>query len=57
MARSVLRAIRDRGAGKLIHLHKQATTMKLRATIRASAEPASVLAARYGSLEDQKTIQ
>ena len=29
----------------------------MRAAIRASAEPASVLAERFGSLEDQKTIR
>ena len=42
----------------LIHLHKQATTTpKVRAAIQASTEPASALAERFGSLEDQKTIQ
>ncbi len=42
----------------LIHLHKQATTTpKVRTAIQASDEPASVLAERFGSLEDQKTIQ
>ena len=36
----------------LIHLHKQATTTpKVRAAIKASAEPASVLAERYGTTE------
>ena len=36
----------------LIHLHKQATTTpKVRAAIRASAEPASVLAERFGTTE------
>ena len=36
----------------LIHLHKQATTTpKTRAAIQASAEPASVLAERYGITE------
>ena len=36
----------------LIHLHKQATTTpKVRAAIQASAEPASVLAARFGTTE------
>ena len=34
----------------LIHLHKQATTTpKVRAAIQASAEPASALAARFGT--------
>ena len=42
----------------LIHLHKQATTTpKVRAAIQASVKPASALAERFGSLEDQKTIQ
>jgi len=42
----------------LIYLHKQATTTpKVRAAIQASDEPASVLAERFGSLEDQKTIR
>ncbi len=42
----------------LIDLNKQATTTpKVRAAIQASDEPASVLAERFGSLEDQKTIQ
>ena len=36
----------------LIHLHKQATTTpKVRAAIQASGEPASVLAARFGTTE------
>ena len=36
----------------LIHLHKQATaTPKVRAAIQASDEPASVLAARFGTTE------
>ena len=36
----------------LIHLHKQATTTpKVRAAIQASAEPASALAARFGTTE------
>ena len=36
----------------LIHLHKQATTTpKVRATIQASDEPASVLAERFGTTE------
>jgi len=36
----------------LIHLHKQATTTpKVRAAIQASAEPASVLAERFGTTE------
>ena len=36
----------------LIHLHKQATTTpKVRAAIQASDEPASVLAARFGTTE------
>ena len=36
----------------LIHLHEQATTTpKVRASIRASDEPASVLAERYGTTE------
>ena len=48
----------ERGADMLIHLHQQATaTPKVRAAIQASDEPASVLAERFGSLEDQKTIQ
>jgi len=33
------------------------TTPKVRAAIQASAEPASVLAERFGSLEGQKTIR
>ena len=42
----------------LIHLHQQATTTpKVRAAIQASDEPASVLAERFGSLEDQKTVR
>ena len=42
----------------LIHLHKQATTTpRVRAAIQASVEAASALAERFGSLEDQKTIQ
>lgn len=36
----------------LIHLHKQATTTpKVRAKIQASREPASVLAERFGTME------
>ena len=36
----------------LIHLHKQATTTpKVRAAIQASTEPASALAARFGTTE------
>ena len=36
----------------LIHLHKQATTTpKVRAAIRASTEPASALAERFGTTE------
>jgi transposase-like protein len=36
----------------LIHLHKQATTMpKVRAAIKASDEPGSVLAERFGTTE------
>ncbi len=36
----------------LIHLHQQATTTpKVRAVIQASAEPASVLADRFGTTE------
>jgi transposase-like protein len=36
----------------LIHLHKQATTTpKVRAAIQASVEPASTLAARFGTTE------
>jgi hypothetical protein len=42
----------------LIQLHSQATTTpKVRAEIQASREPAWVLAERFGSEEDQKTIQ
>ena len=40
----------------LIHLHKQATTTpKVRAAIQASAEPASALAARFGTTEHPQT--
>jgi hypothetical protein len=40
------------GAAMLIHLHTQATTTpKVRAAIRASREPASVLAERFGTTE------
>ena len=35
----------------LIHLHKQATTQKVRAAIEASTEPASALAERFGTSE------
>jgi len=36
----------------LIHLHKQATTTpRVRAAIQASTEPASALAARFGTTE------
>ena len=36
----------------MIHLHSQATTTpKVRAAIQASAEPASALAARFGTTE------
>jgi hypothetical protein len=36
----------------LIHLHSQATTtLKVRAAIQASVEPASVLVERFGTTE------
>jgi hypothetical protein len=42
----------ERGAAMLINLHTQATTTpKVRAAIRASREPASVLAGRGGTTE------
>lgn len=42
----------ERGADMLIHLYKHATTTpKLRAAIQASTEPASALAARFGTTE------
>ncbi len=41
-----------RGADMLIHLHSHATTTpKVRTAIQASAEPASVLAERFGTTE------
>lgn len=52
MARSILRAVQGGEPIMLISLHKLATTTpKIRATIRASPEPALMVAERYGNSE------